>query len=409
MKTLLVAPFSPFPLVFGGAIRVHYLMKMLASFSEVTLLAYRSWADVEAEAVQDYLETICHRVMLVDGKPAVTNVDRVRSVFCMRSFQYDVHYSQHFQLIIDDLLAAEQFDVIVVEMTQMGYFRYHQPGALRVLDMQNIEYELLFRRAEMVAHPLKRAAFWLEAQKCYRDEIAICRSYDLIFTPSDRERLILQRFKQMPPVETLPNTIDVDYFAFHPQRPITNQITFIGATQVDANRDGLRYFMTQILPLIEQHVPDVRVSIVGGDPPPEIVAFGQRPNVEVTGFVPDVRTYMEQATVLVVPLRSGGGTRLKILEGLAFGVPTISTSVGAEGLNLVAGEHLLIADTPQAFATHVVQALTDSALQKRLSVAGRRFVEVHYSWRNVAIQLHTQLERALGLRSTVPDVHSTRA
>lgn len=397
MKTLIVSPFSPYPLVFGGAIRLYHLVKMFASFSEVTLIAYASWTD--DPNVVEHLETICHKVILVDGKPEQNGRLRARSVLSSRSFQYHAHYARRFQAILDTALQHDRYDCIVTEMTQMAYFSCSQPGALCILDMQNIEHELLLRRASVEPNLIKRFALWLEGQKFRREELTLCKNFDLIFTPSERERDVLAQLPGMPAVHSLPNSIDPDFFALRQQQPKANEITFIGTTHVDANRDGLLYFMAEIFPLIERAIPDVQLKIVGGSPPPEIRAFGERPNVEVTGYVKDVRVYMDRAKALIVPLRSGGGTRLKILEGLSYGVPTISTSIGAEGLNLIHGRQILLGDTPQAFAEQVVRALSDYQLQQHLRVAGREVAEEQYSWRAVGRQLQEYIRIALANRS----------
>jgi glycosyltransferase involved in cell wall biosynthesis len=281
----------------------------------------------------------------------------------------------------------------------MGYFSCRQPGALQILDMQNIEHELILRRAQVEPNRAKRLALAVEGWKFRREELAICKGYDLIFTPSDRERDLLRRLPGMPRVESLPNSIDTDYFALRAAAPSANEITFIGTTHVDANRDGLIYFLTRIFPAIEARVPDVQLKIVGGNPPPEIRAYDARPNIEVTGYVKDVRAYMARARALIVPLRSGGGTRLKILEGLSYGVPTVSTTVGAEGLDLTDEQHLLLGDTPEAFADQVVRLLGDAELQRRLSVAGRRVVEERYSWQAVGQRLGAYLDSALAARN----------
>jgi polysaccharide biosynthesis protein PslH len=392
MKTLIIAPFSPYPLVFGGAIRLYHVIKMFAAISDVTVLAYNTVKD-KASSIR-HLETICERAILVDDAPLETQKKwllQARGLLGPKSFQYHSFYTRRFQREIDSLLAAHTYDYIVVEQSQMGFFRCRQPGAIHVLDLQNIEYELLERRAKVQSNPVKGFALAVEATKFKRQELAISEQYDLVFTPSEREAMHLRKILKTPRVECLANSIDPDFFARRSEQPTANEIAFVGTTHVDANRDGLIYFMEQVFPLIEQQVPDVHFSIVGGKPPAEIRAFAQRPNVEVTGFVDDVRPYMARAKALVVPLRSGGGTRLKILEGLSFGVPTVSTSVGAEGIDLTDGRDILIGDTPQAFADRVVQTLTDEALCRRLADSGRRLVEAHYSWQAVGRQLATYL------------------
>lgn len=392
MQTLIVAPFSPYPLVFGGAIRLYHLLKMFSSFSEVTLIAYTSWSN--EPGVAEHLETICRKVIFVEGKPDQSNWLRARSIVSPRSYQYYSHYTAHFQQILEETLQNQRYDCIVTEMTQMAYFTSYQPGALHILDMQNIEHELLLRRAHVEPNLIRRFALWLEGVKFRREELTLCKKFSLILTPSTRESETLSRIATMPPVKSLPNSIDPDFFSLRSHQPDANKIAFIGTTHVDANRDGLLYFMSEIFPLIEQAIPDVSLHIVGGKPPREILAFGERPNVEVTGFVKDVRDYMDLAQVLVVPLRSGGGTRLKILEGLSYGVPTVSTSIGAEGLDLIDGQHILIADSPQPFADQVVRLLLDPDLRQRLHFAGRKVAEEQYSWHAVGRQLRELVHAA---------------
>jgi glycosyltransferase involved in cell wall biosynthesis len=392
VKTLFVTPFSPYPPDFGGAIRIYHMLKMFASLSDVTLLMYAGRGP-SGDSV-GHLETICERVVAVPGPPteaAPKWLLQARGTLGSRPFQYFAHYSQRFQRALDETIQATPFDYVVVNLSQMGYFRYPRIAGSYILDLQNIEFELLERRAAVQSHPLRRAALALEARKFRRDELAICRRFDLIFTPSERERDQLRALLGPSAITCLPNSIDPDYFAMRATEPPGNEIAFIGTTHVDANRDGLVYFMERIFPLIERRVPDVRFSIVGGNPPPVIRQYGARPNVEVTGYVKDVRPYMARARALVVPLRSGGGTRLKILEGLSFGVPTVSTTIGAEGLDLVHGEHILLGDTPEAFAAGVVAALGDAGLRQRLRAAGRAVVEQRYSWQAVGRVLEQHL------------------
>ncbi|NWF79398.1 MAG: glycosyltransferase [Chloroflexi bacterium] len=392
MKTLLVSPYSPYPLVFGGAIRVYHVLKMFAGFSDVTLLGYRTWQD-EGSA-DEHLRSLCVRVAMLDGPPSRVQPKwllQARGIFGVRPFQYHAFYSPALQLLIDQALRRERYDYIVMEQSQMAYFRLRQPGAIHILDLHNIEHELLARRAIVQHNLARRLALTLEARKFRRDEQAIYRQADLVFTPSERERALLAALPGMPRVETLPNSIDTDYFALRQADPAANELVFVGSSHVDANRDAINYFVQQIFPLIEQRVPDVTLSIVGGDPPAEIRVYGERPKITVTGFVADVRAYMARARVMVVPIRSGGGTRLKILESMSFGLPVVATTIGAEGIDAMHERELLLADDPPAFAAAVERLLTDATLRRRLITNGRKLVETGYSWQAVGRRLQDHL------------------
>ena len=250
-----------------------------------------------------------------------------------------------------------------------------------VLDLQNIEHELARRRAAVAGRGLRRVALEYEWRKVRREELEACRRVDLVFAPSQRECDLLAEMVPNQRFLELPNSIDPDRVERRPLPIDPNEIVFVGATHVDANRDGVIWFVEEILPLVREAIPDVEVTIVGGDPPARIVRFGEQPHIEVTGYVADVQPFLHRAGVLIVPLRSGGGTRLKLLEGLCAGVPTVSNSVGAEGLDLVDGEHLLIGDDAPTFARRIVELLGDPSLRARLSTSGRSLVEEKYSWR----------------------------
>ncbi len=405
MKTLILAPFSPYPLIFGGAIRLYNFIRMFSEISELTLLAYASTPDTDLSEIN--LRAYCKEVIFVHSRPLNKQkkwVLQARSFLSLKSFQYFSHYSTDFQEAFDDLMLKGEFDCIITDFSQMGHFSYRYRPLLKVLDLHNIEYELLSRRARVESRWLKKLALTIETWKFKREELKICKQFDLIFTASERERQQLSQVIPDVKIEALPNSVDTDYFALRPPDTAEyapNEIVFIGTTHVDANRDGVCYFVDKIFPLIEAKVPDVHFTIVGGNPPKVISDYAQRPNITVTGFVEDVRPYMARAIVQVVPLRSGGGTRLKVLEGLSFGIATVSTSVGTEGIDVVDYQHVLLADTPQDFADRVVEILGSRNLQNHLRNRGRELVEKKYSWQAVGKDLELYIKTALSSRDYI--------
>jgi polysaccharide biosynthesis protein PslH len=401
-STLIIGPFAPYPAVFGGAQRLYAVVKMFAEFSDVTLVTYRSFnADDTSIA---HLSTICAEVELVDGVPTDTTAKwklQLRGLLDGKTFQYYAFYAKHFQAAIDRHLSRKHFDVIVVEQSQMGWFDTASNTAtggsgaapFRIFDLQNIESELLARRAAVHPRGLRKLALMIEARRFARKERAMCRQYDLVLTPSDRETEQLR--SEVPGVrfETLPNTIDTslnrrDDPNYHP-----TEVTFIGTTQVEANRDGVLWFAEEILPIIRVARPDVHVSIVGGKPPPEVLALGDQPNVTVTGFVDDIHPYIQRAATIIVPLRVGGGTRLKILDAMNAETPVVSTTLGAEGIAGEDGTHLLLADEPADFAAAVLRLLDEPHTRAAMAAAGRELVEREYDWRAHGRRLQAVLHR----------------
>jgi glycosyltransferase involved in cell wall biosynthesis len=174
------------------------------------------------------------------------------------------------------------------------------------------------------------------------------------------------------------------------------------------NADAVLYFCRDILPLIEREVPDVRLLIVGHAPPQPVRRLADRHNVTVTGSVPDILPYYRQAKVSIVPLRGGGGTRLKILESMALGRPVVSTSIGCEGLDVDDGIHLEIADRPAEFAGSVIRLLREPARREQIATAARRRMEECYDWSIIAEKLLALYEELLATRSAETSVNSLR-
>jgi glycosyltransferase involved in cell wall biosynthesis len=274
----------------------------------------------------------------------------------------------------------------------MGWFDTGSAPAFRIFDLQNIEGELLARRAAVHPRGIRKLALAIEARRFARKELAMCRSYDLVLTPSDRETQQLREDLPGVRIETLPNTIDTELHRRTDAAYDPNEVTFIGTTQVEANRDGVLWFADEILPLIREARPDVHVSIVGGKPPPEVVALGERPKVTVTGFVDEIDPYIQRAATIIVPLRVGGGTRLKILDAMNAETPVVSTTLGAEGIAGQHGTHLLLADEPAAFAAAVVRLLDEPQTRAAMAAAGRSLVEREYDWRAHGRRLQAIIE-----------------
>jgi glycosyltransferase involved in cell wall biosynthesis len=202
-------------------------------------------------------------------------------------------------------------------------------------------------------------------------------------------------------VELIPNGVDTDHFRpLDPPDPSAAQrIAFTGAMHYPPNVDAALWFAERIWPRLRRQVPELYFEIVGRDPDPSVVALGRRPGVVVTGEVADVRPHIARSRCVVVPLRAGGGTRLKILEAMAMARPVVSTALGAEGLTITPGHDILIADDPEGFAAHVLDVLGSPERAARLGQASRRLVDTRYRWNQCLEGLDRLYERLLGARA----------
>jgi glycosyltransferase involved in cell wall biosynthesis len=390
MRILIVSPVLPYPQTSGFTIRVFQFLDLLARHHEVSLLAYGGPDEEDKVAA---LRKICAEVAVVRPQAAATSGKRFAqfaSMVSWRSYQTSSHYSLEMQRRLDEMAARRAFDVIQVETSPLAGFRFARDAAV-VLVEHDIIFELLYRMYQAERSPVRRLYNRLEYAKFRRDEIATWRRVDGCILTSSREVPIVRRHAPAVPVHVAPNGVDGAYFTPSSAAVDENAIVMTGFMKTRPNIDGALFFVNDILPRVLRSKPAVKFYIVGGSPPEEIRRL-VGPHIVVTGEVADVRPYVHKAAALVVPLRMGGGTRLKILEGLSMEKPMVSTTIGAEGIDVKHREHLLIADEPSAFADAVVHLLSNPAAGGALARAGKELVDRTYQWSAVVDRVETFYE-----------------
>jgi glycosyltransferase involved in cell wall biosynthesis len=229
-----------------------------------------------------------------------------------------------------------------------------------------------------------------------RYEARACEQARLTIAVSDADRRLLAAAAPGACVRAVPTGVDVDYFAPDGVAEIPGRLVFTGSMDWYPNEDGIVHFIEDVLPRVRRAVPAATLTVVGRNPSARLRAVAEAAGAQVTGLVDDVRPHMADAAVYVVPLRIGGGTRLKIFEALSMAKAVVSTTVGAEGLPLAPGQHFLQADEPAAFAEAVTVLLGDSARRRAIGAAGRRLVEERYSWSKVVDEFENRCGEVLG-------------
>ena len=268
-------------------------------------------------------------------------------------------------------------------------------GVPTVLFQHNVEHAIWRRLAANERRPLRRALLEVEWRKMRRLEARACAEAALTIAVSEADRALLAALSPRARIRAVPTGVDTAYFAPPPAGAPSAGLVFTGSMDWYPNEDAVLHLLEAILPAVRREVPGVPVTVVGRNPSPRLRAAAEAADVRVTGTVDDVRPHVAGAAVSVVPLRVGGGTRLKIFEALAMGQAVVSTAVGAEGLPLTPGEHFLLADAPEAFARSVVRLLRDADLRRRLGASGRALVEARYSWGHAARRFEDVLKQAL--------------
>lgn len=380
MRILNVIPYAPVPAVFGGALRVFHLLRWMSTHHDVHVLSYGTPADRERMASAFGLSP--DRITMVPDPFWLTDpwkrAGQLYALLRNTSFTEIASRNRDMQQALDRAFARSSYDIVQIAYPVMGYFTF-RTDAIRVLDAANVEYDIHRRSAEASRSLLRR--FWssYEARKLRPQEIAICGEQDMIFIPSQRDKELLARDVPHVPTVVIPNGVDTAYFTPHDGPVDDDTLVFTGAINYFPNADAVTYFVSEVLPLIHKVRPHVRFSIVGNAPPDSVRRLASS-HVEVTGFVDDVRPAIQRSAVYVVPLRIGGGTRLKVLEAMAMRKPIVTTPVGCEGIDVTDGDSVMIATTAQDFADATLQLLSDRRRAQALAAAGYELVHARYDW-----------------------------
>jgi glycosyltransferase involved in cell wall biosynthesis len=409
LSILYVSPMPASPPRFGAQARVHGLMTQLARRHDLTAVMLVD-DEFDAEECRRAMQAYCHEVVLVPnpyGRGGLSKrLLQLRSLASTRSFERLRVTVPALQRALDQILRARRFDIVNLEFPYLGHCDLRQaPPDERlpplVVDSHEIAYDLAWQFALAAGDNLGRRVYAVANwRKLRREELETYRDADVVCVCSaaDERRLL----DQVPGARTavIPNAADVEYYQPRPTDPPPDgrTVVYFGLLSTVPNVDGVIHFVQDIWPRIAEAQPEARCKIIGGRPPPSLLALAG-PRVELTGFVSDLRPHLAAAAAVVVPLRLGGGTRLKIVEAMAMGKAIVSTKLGAEGIEALPGRDLLIHDEPAAFADAVSRLLADPDLAARIGQSARRLAVRQYSWSGAAQALEGFYRRILEVGS----------
>lgn len=281
--------------------------------------------------------------------------------------------------------ALKRADILVADFLHSAVLLPPRLDVASVLFTHNVEAEIFGRHAEIASGALARAVWRNQLAKMRRFERETLGRFDAIIAVSERDRDTFRR-DYGAVASTIPTGVDLDHFAFRAQADATPPVVaFTASMDSMANIDGVRWFMDAVWPLIAAEAPEVRMRVIGRNPDAGLLNAARQRGLNwiFTGFVDDVRPHLQGASVYVIPLRVGGGTRIKAYEAMAFGLPVVSTKLGVEGLTVQSGTHFLEADSEAAFAAAVLKLLSDAALRRQLAANARALVEGSFSAQSV--------------------------
>ena len=399
LKTELLHPVDK-----GGKIRSYYMLKELKRSCHITYLTLDDGtADNKArELANEY----CHELVCVPHRQrekftAGFYVELLLNLASELPYAIKKYESPAMRHEITARVAQGSFDVLVCDFLAPAV---NVPSGLNcrsVLFQHNVEAMIWKRHYDVQTNVAKRAYLYRQWQKMRAFEAKSCLQFDSVVAVSREDRELMQQQYGVDQIYDVPTGVDTEYF--RPSGRLTSQpknLVFTGSMDWLPNEDAIRYFTAQIMPLIEHAVPGVTLTVVGRNPYPSLVELSERdPSVVVTGRVEDVRPFMEEAAVYIVPLRIGGGTRLKIYEAMAMEKAIVSTSIGAEGLPVTDGKDILLADTPEAFAEAVVNLIRQESSAAELGKQAAAKVRERFGWDTVAESFSEICQRTLGIKS----------
>jgi sugar transferase (PEP-CTERM/EpsH1 system associated) len=391
MRILVVDEEIPFPLNSGKRIRTFNLLKHLAKKHEIVFICRQhegsdsaSPKSLEAAGIKTIV--VPHLIRKKSGLPFYYAL--FANLFSQYPYSVSSHYSKILIDKINQLIHEKPFDLIHCEWTPYAINLMHLFPCHAVVDAHNVEADIWRRNYEVEKNTVKKTYIYFQWKKMLRFEQKVFPLFTRAIAVSAPDKSVIANWMPAEKIHVIDNGVDIEYFAPSqiPQTP--NSLIFTGSMDWRPNVDCILYFLDDIWPLVLTKYPDATLTVAGRNPMQNLVdRVSNSPAVTLTGTVEDVRPYMDKASVYIVPLRIGGGSRLKILEAMSMKKPVVSTTVGAEGLDVTTDGNILLADTPRDFSAAIIRLFKDSALRNKLAENGRTLVENHYQWKILAGRL----------------------
>ena len=393
LRLLQLAPRVPWPLDTGAKLRNYHLARALAESMSVTLMAFGE------DPANDRLNEAYERIVTVPRSETYSVGKMLRGAIGRTPLPLLNYTTPAMAGALERLLAENEFDLIQVEsihlMNYLPALRTARNHPTIVCDWHNVESDLMRQYAGQQSNVARRTYARRTARLMSEAEARALKMFDAHIAVSEVDANRLRSINSDAKIFVIENGVDAAFYAGE-HSDTKNRIVFVGSMDYHANIEGAASFARDVWPTIHQRQPGLRFTIVGRNPPAVITELGSTAGIEVTGSVADVRPYYREALAAVVPLNVGGGSRLKILEAMAAGVPVVSTTLGAEGLDVSDGENILLVESITKIAAAIFTLIDDPDLRTRLIAGGAQLVRRRYDWSMLGAKLRSGYEALLG-------------
>lgn len=390
----------------GGKIRSFNLLRALARNHEVTLFTFygRHENDSHAELDKYFSKVVCLPMDLPQARGLGEAVNYVRNLVSLRPYSIAKYCRPAVTKALRELVRSQNFDVILCDFLFSADAIPWDWPVPKVLFTHNVEEQIWKRHFQVTRNPIWKAISWREYQTMRAAEQHYVNLAEHVLAVSETDRNYFAKYADKEKITVIPTGVDIDYFRADSKPEKPNTLAFTGSMDWMPNEDAILYFAESILPRLKEEIPGVELRVVGRKPSERMRTLAKNtPEIVVTGEVPDIRPHVHSSSVYVVPLRIGGGTRIKIFEAMAMGKAVVSTPVGAEGLPVEHEENIVLAEKPEEFARQVARLLRDGSERERIGRAARRLVEQNYNWQSVAGAFEHVFEQVTGRSERVPE------
>jgi glycosyltransferase involved in cell wall biosynthesis len=403
MKILWVKPGKLLPLDTGGKLRTYNILRKLAAAHELTYLSYYGGQrdeGYEREILTHLPGTFSIYTAAPDTTAAERYLDYLRRLMWRAPYAVSKFTAPQVQQVLSEWIRARRFDVAVCDFLSSTLNFPENLATPTALFQHNVETVLWKRKAEMEVKTFDRLVSKIEYAKMRRFEPQQTRRFHHVIAVSEADRQAMSSMVDPSHISVVPTGVDLSKYRYDPAaRPEGPIVIFTGSMDWEPNIDGVEFFCKEVWPLVLAKIPQAHFRIVGRDPHPRVKKLASE-SVEVTGTVPSIVDHLREAVVFVVPLRIGGGTRIKIYEGMAMGKATVSTTIGAEGLDVEHGRDILLEDTPASFADAIVTLLQDENVRQRYEAAAAATAR-KYDWSVIAQYFVAVLQRTIDAASGI--------